>query len=61
MIFRNSPILCLTIVALTLSACAGPGHRSFVKQLSWQGSTPVLSVQGYVINTAEDEERLRSS
>jgi quinol monooxygenase YgiN len=45
--------------ALTLSACAGPGHNAFMDQLSVQGTVPVLSVQGYVVRNAQDEQRLR--
>lgn len=45
--------------AWTLTACAGPGHRAFVDQLSVQGTAPVLSVQGYVVRSAQDEQRLR--
>lgn len=45
--------------ALTLSACAGPGHRAFMDQLSVPSTVPVLSVQGYVVNSAEEERRLR--
>jgi quinol monooxygenase YgiN len=45
--------------ALTLGACAGPGHRAFMDQLSVQGTAPVLSVQGYVVRSARDEQRLR--
>lgn len=51
--------LLLAGATLALSACAGPGHRAFMDQLSTPSTAPVLSVQGYVVTSAADERRLR--
>lgn len=51
--------LCAVGAALALVACAGPGHRAFTQQLSVHSSSPVLSVQGYVLTHAQEERRLR--
>ena len=47
--------LALLAAVLSITACAGPGHRgAFERQLSSQSTAPVLSVQGYVVHDAED-------
>ena len=59
MLNRWTRALVLASFAIALSACAGPGHRAFADQLTASNAAPVLSVQGYVITNAEDENRLR--
>lgn len=50
--------LALLGAALALTACAGPGHRAFFEQLTVAGSAqPVLSMQGYVISSAQEEQQ----
>ncbi len=59
----SKTIRTLTLLAAVVisTACAGPGHRDFERQLSWQGTVPVLSVQGYVIGNATEARRLRDT
>lgn len=61
MFSKTTRALVLSAAALILSGCAGPGHRDFERQLYWQGTAPVLSVQGYVIDSADAAQRLRST
>lgn len=62
MFSKTSRALVMLATALTITACAGPGHRgAFERQLSSQSTAPILSVQGYVIQDAEDGRRLRET
>lgn len=61
MLSNASRTLTLLTAALITTACAGPGHRALERQLSWQGTAPVLSMQGYVIHDGEDARRLRET
>ena len=61
MFSKTIRILTLLAVVAISTACAGPGHRDFERQLSWQGTVPVLSVQGYVIGNTAEARRLRDT
>ena len=67
MTHKFSLTLAFLVMALSLSACkgphhfmTGPGHQDFERQLSWQSEAQILSVQGYVLKSNEDAERLKS-
>lgn len=52
-------LLYTVILTPLLAACAGPGHQALERQLAVAQDTPVLSVQGYRVQSAEAQRELR--